>query len=291
MRPPSALLPLSLLFAAVGCPTSGRHGPEASGASSGSIASVSTGANSTPSPRSASIAALPPEALSEAQDLRDVAGAVGFWVGSDQHPPRRRLDVAAFSIGAREVSQRLYQSVMGGNPSIRKGAAHPVENVSWDEAAAFCNAVSDLCKLERAYEPGGVVNLAKSGYRLPTSAEWERACRGDARTRFFWGEDFSERFAVPPITKAAFKDLNEASDSRCVETGTREPSPLGLYDMSGNVSEWCTDALEEQPEMRIVRGGSWANFDTVAFESRWSTSLPQSDRLPSVGFRLARSRR
>jgi formylglycine-generating enzyme required for sulfatase activity len=174
--------------------------------------------------------------------------------------------VSAFYIDVCEVTQEDYQRVMNENPSRRKtDKTCPVDQVRWPKAAAYCNARSRLEGLQEAYDPKTwACNFAASGYRLPTEAEWERACRGGSTTAYSFGDNPAdlERYAW-------FKD-------NCPRwprpAGQKQPNPFGLHDVHGNVWEWCNDFYAEDtyshsPERdptgpksgntRVVRGGYW----------------------------------
>ena len=172
-----------------------------------------------------------------------------------------------FSLGVHEVTQSQYESVMGNNPSGFKGANNPVDTVSWDDAVAFCAKLSAL----PAEKSAGHV------YRLPTEAEWEYACRAGTTTAFSFGDDEQD------LGKYAWFGRNSGDTTRAV--GEKHPNGWGLYDMHGNVWEWCSDA---EGSFRVFRGGSWfynaANCRT-AFRGGYHPTFRTFDR----GFRLALS--
>ena len=172
----------------------------------------------------------------------------------------------AFSIGVYEVTQQQYEAVMGSNPSEFKGANNPVENVSWDDAVAYCAKLSSL--------PAEVA--AGHMYRLPTEAEWEYACRAGTTTEYSFGDDEKD------LGKYAwFKDNSE---KKTHAVGEKLPNGWGLYDMHGNVWEWCSDA---EGSNRVIRGGSWS-FDAAYCRSAYRHPLVPPDRR-NYGFRLALS--
>jgi hypothetical protein len=172
-----------------------------------------------------------------------------------------------FSIGVHEVTQSQYESVMGSNPSKFKGTNNPVEMVSWNEAVAFCKKLSTL-PAERA---------AGRLYRLPTEAEWEYACRKNTITEYSFGEDAAN------LSKYAWFDENSANTTHAV--GEKLANGWGLYDMHGNVSEWCSDA---SGLYRVLRGGSWFT-DAANCRSAFRFSDVPSSRGSHYGFRLALS--
>jgi serine/threonine protein kinase len=173
----------------------------------------------------------------------------------------------AFSIGVYEVTQQQYEAVMGSNPSNFKRANNPVENVSWDDAVAFCLKLSAL-PAEKA---------ARRVYRLPTESEWEYACRAGTTTEYSFGDHEQD------LGKYAwFKDN---SGSRTHLVGEKLPNGWGLYDMHGNVWEWCSDA---EGSDRVLRGGCFGND---AADCRTAVRNPRgpSLRYSCNGFRLALS--
>jgi hypothetical protein len=172
-----------------------------------------------------------------------------------------------FSVGVHEVTQSQYEQVMGSNPSEFKGANNPVEKVSWDDAVAFCAKLSSL--------PAEVA--AGRVYRLPTEAEWEYACRAGTTTEYSFGDDASKLGEY-----AWFRD-NSNGTTHAV--GEKRPNAWGLYDMHGNVWEWCSDG--EGPN-RVDRGGSWS-FAAAYCRSAIRYSIVPSNRTFNCGFRLALS--
>ena len=161
------------------------------------------------------------------------------------------------------VTQEDYQEVMGSTPSHFVGARRPVENISWIDAIAFCNGLSDLAGLEPAYVIGAdvAVNFKATGYRLPTEAEWEYCCRAGST---------EDRYGT--IDEIAWYAGN--ADGQTREVGMKKANAFGLYDMLGNVWEWCNDWYErELPQgkhvdycgpasgfERVLRGGSWRDL-------------------------------
>jgi formylglycine-generating enzyme required for sulfatase activity len=180
-----------------------------------------------------------------------------FQMGSDDgesdEKPMHTVKISkGYFMGVYEVTQEQYQKVLGSNPSAFKGSILPVETVTWDEAVEFCKKLSEL-------EKGKT-------YRLPTEAEWEYACRAGTTTKFSFGDDESQ------LGDYAWYDGN--SDSKTHPVGEKKPNAWGLYDMHGNVWEWCQDWYEkdwyskgpaENPlnesyrdkNSRVIRGGSW----------------------------------
>jgi formylglycine-generating enzyme required for sulfatase activity len=220
-----------------------------------------------------------------------------------------------FYLCESEVTQAQYEVVMGNNPSFLSanggGKAlvaeqptdqHPVENVSWLEAILFCNKLSEKERRKPFYEIDGedirVVEWNGPGYRLPTEAEWEFACRANTATstRYSFGND------VPKLGEYAWFDAN--SDYRTHPVRQKRPNGFGLYDMHGNVWEWCWDWYGEgygkspvgddpigpgAALHRILRGGA---YDSESHRTRSAARLRIAPELryEFLGFRLAVNR-
>ena len=172
-----------------------------------------------------------------------------------------------FSIGVHEVTQSQYEAVMGNNPSSIKGKNNPVENVFWGDAVAFCAKLSAL--------PAEVA--AGHVYRLPTEAEWEYACRAGTTTAYSFGEDAKD------LGKYAWFGDNSREITHPV--GEKLPNGWGLYDMHGNVWEWCSDWYGSKSEARVLRGGSWGIISWFARSAYRSWDSPD-DRYGNYGFRV-----
>lgn len=195
-----------------------------------------------------------------------------FHMGSINGPvaeqPLHEVKMTSFYMSKCLVTQREYEKVMGVNPSNFIGDLNrPVESVSWFDAVEFCNKWSALDGLDTCYEiaDGEVfLDANKNGYRLPTEAEWEYACRAGSSSEFFWGDD--DKLA----TKYAWDETN--SDDTTHSVGTKQKNAFGLYDMSGNVWEWTGDwyaidyyqhSDESNPpgpefgEYKVIRGGCY----------------------------------
>ena len=172
-----------------------------------------------------------------------------------------------FSIGVHEVTQSQYESRMGANPSSFKGANNPVENVSWDDAVAFCAKLSAL--------PAEVA--AGRVYRLPTEAESEYACRAGTTTGYSFGDDAQD------LGEYAWFSDNSGNTTHGV--GEKLPNGWGLYVMHGNVWEWCFDA-EGSP--RVYRGGSWDD-DAASCRTAYRGTVDPLSLNYSYGFHLALS--
>ncbi|UCF15168.1 MAG: formylglycine-generating enzyme family protein, partial [Phycisphaerales bacterium] len=168
---------------------------------------------------------------------------------SNQNPTQRVRITKAFYMGRYEVTQEQYEKIMGVNPANFKGPKRPVETVSWHEAKRFCEKLS---------------STVDGLFRLPTEAEWEYACRAGTTTTYYWGDDFDSRYARTIADR----------ESGTANVGTRLPNAWGLYDMSGNVWEWCADwykphdtslaeSIDPQgpssSDFKVLRGGSWGS--------------------------------
>jgi len=195
-----------------------------------------------------------------------------FTMGSDEgggdEQPTHQVTVDSFYMDKYEVTQEAYERVMGQNPSKRKGNDLPVERVRWDDAAKFCNKRSALDGLDPCYssdedEEVWECSFEASGYRLPTEAEWEYACRAGTSTAYYFGG--SEQ----ALTKHGWYSGN--SRERTHPVGRKSPNPWGLYDMHGNVWEWVNDFYDRsyygqsparnpagpKEGWRLMRGGSF----------------------------------
>ncbi|MCZ4510320.1 formylglycine-generating enzyme family protein [Streptomyces sp. ActVer] len=217
---------------------------------------------------------------------------------SDRRTQRSwRVDLAPYRLGASPVTQALYAQVTGARPSSSEGDRLPVEGVSWWDAVRFCNALSRHEGLTPAYlfhagsegvegrdgldgvdtTDGIEWDTAADGYRLPTEAEWEHACRaGTTGPRY------------GPLDDIAWYRGN--SDERIHDVGGKQPNPWGLHDMLGNVWDWCWDVYDAEVygTYRVLRGGGW-------FDEHWSCRASARRRshpsyqVDDVGFRVARS--
>jgi sulfatase modifying factor 1 len=192
------------------------------------------------------------------------------------------VDLEPYRLSVFPVTQAWYAQVTGQRPSTAQGDRLPVESVSWWDAVRFCNALSRLEGLTPAYRleldgEGIEWDASAEGYRLPTEAEWEHACRaGTAGPRY--GQ----------LDEIAWHRGN--SSERIHDVGGKQPNPWGLRDMLGDVWEWCWDSYD--PEVygtyRVLRGGGW-------FDEHWSCRASVRRRshptlkIDDVGFRIARA--
>jgi len=220
-------------------------------------------------------------------------GESGRGADETQHMVTLTTD---FWMAESEVTQRQYRNLMGRSPAFFKGDDLPVDYVSWDDAVAYCNALSVKEKLTPCYQISGTTvgwaqGVKCSGYRLPTEAEWEYAARSPATT-VYAGSD--------SVDGVAWYSTNSGITTHAVKTKTA--NGRGLYDLTGNVWEWVWDGYkgnyEELPstdpigpltiETRVFRGGSWndpATYARVARRYPYAPSYSSND----LGFRFVRS--
>jgi formylglycine-generating enzyme required for sulfatase activity len=210
-----------------------------------------------------------------------------FKMGStkyDSEKPPHQVTIKPFYLGKYPVTQAQWQAVMGNNPSGFKGEKRPVEKVSWNQAVEFCQKLS-----------------AREGetYRLPSEAEWEYACRAGTTTPFYFGEtitsdlvNYDGNYPYGSAPKGTYR-------KETTEVGQFPPNAFGLYDMHGNVWEWCADIFhdnyqgapidgsvwEKGGKGRVRRGGSWYDGadDCRTANRDWSDPV---DRDGDVGFRV-----
>jgi|GEM_PF-343317 len=204
----------------------------------------------------------------------------------DDEGPQRQVTVPGFFMGGYAVTQAQYQAIMGNNPSRFQGAKRPVEQVSWDDAVEFCNKLSQ--------QTGRI-------YRLPSEAEWEYACRAGTTTPFYFGEtitpdlvNYNGNFPYGSAPKGQYRQ--ETTD-----VGIFPPNSFGLYDMHGNIWEWCEDVYNEDYQnaptdgsawltgkdnnIKLLRGGSW-DFLARHCRAAYRNRLARANRSAYVGFRV-----
>ncbi|MEP7336877.1 MAG: formylglycine-generating enzyme family protein, partial [Acidobacteriota bacterium] len=211
--------------------------------------------------------------------------------GDDYEKPPHQVTVGAFAIGKYEVTQGQWQRVMGNNPSRHKGGDLPVENVSWEEAQAFCRKLGN-------------------GYRLPTEAEWEYAARAGSTTKWSFGNDESK------LGEYVWFDGNSGNQTHLV--GQKRENDFKLFDMHGNVWEWCEDDwhnnykdewhnnnkgappdgsawnpadISARGSYRVTRGGGWSNGAVYCRSAFRHNAYQAGNRDINLGFRLARTLR
>jgi formylglycine-generating enzyme required for sulfatase activity len=234
--------------------------------------------------------------------------------------PAHRVTVTSFYIDTTEVTQEDYLALMGVNPSVSVNDKNcPVESVTWFDAVLYCNARSRRYGLDTVYRyssvegtPGNgcmgldglVITMSRNGYRLPTEAEWEYACRAHSTADYYWGGSFrsSATTDFSAIDHCAVWGRN--SNMATSRVGKKWSNAFGLYDMVGNVWEWCNDwygkdyysstpSTDPQGapsgESRILRGGSWVD-EAFCLRSAYRSWADPAKRIASYGFRCVRSR-
>jgi len=215
--------------------------------------------------------------------MKMIAVPPGEVTLSDRRTQRAwSVDLGPYQLAAFPVTQAQYAQATGHRPSAVQGDRLPVEGVSWWDAVRFCNARSQRDGFTPAYRlhaDGDDIewDVAADGYRLPTEAEWEFACRaGTAGPRY------------GPLDDIAW--YRDNSHERIHDVGGKRPNGWGLYDMLGNVWDWCWDMYDAEIYgcYRVLRGGGW-------FDEHWSCRAAvrrrshPTLRIDDVGFRVARS--
>lgn len=284
------------------------------------------------SPKVSKKAASPPVSPKVPDGFILIPGGV-YTIGSpisekqgEYNEVQHRVLLSPFFMAKKEVTQAEWVKVMGTNPSEFKGDDLPVERASWYEAIVFCNRKSIARGLEPCYSINGSsdpdswgavpenydldwdlmeCDFALNGYRLPTESEWECASRAGTKTAFWTGQNITVDQANYDGSKPYADFPAGKSIGHTVPPGSYKPNSLGLYDMNGNVWEWCYDWYGEYPETgstavenpagaensgnRIVRGGSWGT-GAVRLRSACRGSTPPFTRGDDLGLRLARSK-
>ena len=242
---------------------------------------------------------IPPQ-VNTPQNMVCVEGGT-FLMGSeryDNEKPVHEVKVSSFYMGKYEVAQEEYQDVMGSNPSDFRGNNRPVENVSWYKAVEYCNRLSKKEGLTPCYSGSGdniTCNWNANGYRLPTEAEWEYAARGGINKDDYIYSGSNDINEVAWYIKNSWRKTHNV--------GTKKANSLGIYDMSGNVDEWCWDWYDEayyskSPRNnptgtsagadRVVHGGYWYDVSVrcaVFYRSHGNQGLRQDN----IGFRVVRA--
>lgn len=212
-------------------------------------------------------------------------GEAGRW--DDEGPQHEVVLSSGYWFGETPVTQALWEAVMKTNPSQFKGAERPVETVSWHECQEFITRLNVLV-------PG-------LDARLPTEAEWEKACRAGTTTATWVGDLDLDRDGVrAPILDTVAVYYGNSGGGGTQPVRSKQPNPLGLYDMLGNVWEWCQDHYGSYEAgsltdprgpaeglYRVIRGGSWLSDARSVRAAYRYVDAPQS-RLDDLGFRLAR---
>ena len=265
------------------------------------------GCNQGPGPSSAGQTAAPAlPTITGSNGLTMVLIPAGEFImgdngGDTDEKPAHKVQVNAFYMDTREVTQKAYEALMEKNPSKSKGPDQPVEQMDWYHAILFCNLRSLKEGLKPCYDSKTLAcDFTADGYRLPTEAEWEYACRAGTRSEYSFGD------APDKLRSYAWFKENSAQTTHPV--GQKTPNPWGLYDMHGNVAEWCHDFYGENYYQKneaqnprgpsagdkcVLRGGSWRTGADGCRSSARNSETPRfadacfgSD---SYGFRCVRN--
>jgi formylglycine-generating enzyme required for sulfatase activity len=270
-----------LLWAALGC---SNGGPVSAGRQSVPTITTASGVEMVP---------IPPGSF-----------AMGSRQGGVDERPVHEVSVGAFLMDKYEVTQaeyeRLGQAEAFPNPSHFQGANLPVEQVTWPQAARFCNARSRREGLQPCYnEDTGECNFQATGYRLPTEAEWEYACRAGTSSDYSFGNE--------PRGLGDHAWFADNAGKKTHPVGLKKANPWGLHDLHGNVAEWCQDVYDKDyyrtsPDRNprgpadgkeyVLRGGSWKSPADAARSSARLGEIPGfSDAClarDAIGFRCVR---
>jgi formylglycine-generating enzyme required for sulfatase activity len=217
-----------------------------------------------------------------------------FTMGSagavpDREKPAREVKLDRdFALAKYEVTQELYQTIAGKNPSRWKGPRNSVEMVSWNDAVEFCRKLTAELRQRKLIKEGEVI-------RLPSEAEWEYACRAGTTTRYSFGDQEDD------LTHYAWFTGNAKGNDPPV--GKKKPNAWGLYDVHGYVWEWCQDSWhadyqgapadaraweDKDAKERVLRGGSWAD-SAEHCRSAFRHHLPPDKLSDAIGFRCVKA--
>jgi formylglycine-generating enzyme required for sulfatase activity len=222
-----------------------------------------------------------------ASDGNSDGGRGALATAADREVPSHR-----FAIGIYEITNAQFEAYSGlrpPDPLDCHDSECPAARVSWYQAAAFCNWLSERENLQRCYktvrtEPLELAPeadcLARTGYRLPTVAEWEYACAAGSTTRWFFG-----------VTDELYGEYawysENTGDLKKRHVGRKKPNAFGLFDMYGNAAEWCHDVVSDEGGYRALRGG--AAGDPVRAWTHMQEAGPPDESVPAIGFRIART--
>jgi formylglycine-generating enzyme required for sulfatase activity len=218
----------------------------------------------------------------------------------EDEKPRHEVTVSAFAISRCPITRELYRKLC---ETLREAWQRdgddnrlPANVVSWFDAVSFCNALSQQAELQPCYRIDGAHvawDTNADGYRLPTEAEWEYACRAGTTSRWFFGDD--------PTALDRYAWFASNAHNQVQPVGEKAPNPWGLYDMSGNVYEWCWDWYDtyraeavidpigpENGGSRVLRGGSALDFAPGRLRAARRGRVEPADRVGVIGFRCVR---
>jgi len=223
-----------------------------------------------------------------------------FEMGSERHSsmqPVHKVEISSFYMGKYEVTNKEFNKFKPEHDYSRwKDDDFPVQNVTWYDAVKYCNWLSEQEGFPRCYSGSKFdikLDMSKTGYRLPTEAEWEYACRAGTGTDYYWGNEINGDYC--------WYDGN--SGHKIHQTGEKKPNQWGLYDMSGNVWEWCSDWYDNNyycvspltdPQgphrgtRKVKRGGGW-DYDAHRCRSACRSGSNPDYRNNCLGFRLVRT--
>jgi len=244
---------------------------------------------------------LTPEPLGQTEVVQGITmvcipGGSFRVAGDDGQPdelPADTVDLKALWMAQTEITQEQYREVTGISPSFFAGKeSYPVERVSWYDAVRFCNRLSALAGLDSCYNVDTwECDFTRNGFRLPNETEWEYACRAGTDTRYHTGDTESKLY------RAGWYFNNSSGATH--PSGRKEPNIFGLYDMHGNVWEWCHDRFErhnspgDSPDgtpgrtFRICRGGAW-DYQAFYCRSAFRNYDRPEARFACIGFRVVR---
>ena len=210
---------------------------------------------------------------------------------SSNEGPQHRVTLAPFYMGKYPVTQAQWQAVMGSNPAHFKGERRPVEEVSWNDAQKFCQRLSKNFR--------SLQDFGSFSFRLPSEAEWEYACRAGTTTPFYFGETITTDLANYDGNSTYGDGPKGTYRQETTDIGSFPPNAFGLFDMHGNVWEWCQDwyadsypnGAQENPQgpssgqFRLLRGGSWSS-NTVCCRSAFRDWRGTDKQNNNYGFRV-----
>ena len=281
------------------------------------------GRDQTAPPTTAATGDLPVYAMVRIAPGSFMMGSPGAELGRDEDERLHRVTITrAFDLGKNEVTQALWKTVMGSNPSAfgACGTDCPVENISWLDAVEFCNRLSQRAGLTACYSGEGDglrYDPACTGYRLPSEAEWEYAARAGASTAVFGGELTVTDCRLDPaldavgwycgnsaVTYAPCLSAADGGGAACSGThavGRKKPNAWGLHDMHGNATEWVWDRFGPYPDeavsdplgpptgqQRVLRGGGWRALAQHCRAANRRVNKPDY-HMSVLGVRLARN--